>query len=171
MILFMGGPGVRVLSTSQDHHFATAGDVILYYWYGEVTLASVKATREVHAAVSRLHPDGVRVLAVIESGINIPGNDVRETSAMIDREVGGSIRAHATVIPGHGFWVASARSVLGTVFFLSRSVYPRKVFSAPDEALRWLAKHGAAPPDGAKLLNHLGSIRREMPALAAQTGL
>jgi hypothetical protein len=165
----MGVPGVRVLSTSQDHHFATAGDVILYYWYGEVTLASVKATRAVHASVAKQNPEGVRVLAVIESGINIPGTEVRETSAMIDREVGGSIRAHATVIPGHGFWVATARSVLGTVFFLSRSMYPRKVFSAPEEAISWLAKQGAAP-DGAKLLTHLGSVRRGLPALTPQTG-
>ena len=29
MIFSMGVPGVRVLSTSQDHHFATAGNVIL----------------------------------------------------------------------------------------------------------------------------------------------
>jgi hypothetical protein len=163
------GPALRALSTSPCHHYAAAGDFILYYWFGDITVASVKETRAILRSTAAQHPAGVRVLALIESGLSIPGQDVRDTSAMLDRELAGLIRAHATVIPGHGFWVATSRSVLSTVFFLSRSAYPKKVFGMPGEALAWLDTLGQVLPREA-LLGYVADLRKAAPQLAAQAG-
>lgn len=133
---------LRLLSKSGTHEFAAVGDLLLYYWQGEVSLASIRASRGALLDVHRRHPEGVRVLAIVETGTNIPDSHVRDLSATIAKECAHCVRAHATVIPGHGFWVATARSVLGAVFFLSRTSYPRKVYATAHEALVWLSTFG-----------------------------
>jgi hypothetical protein len=140
----MGGPGLRVLSSSHCHSFALSGDTLLYFWHGEVSLESIKKTRAAIAAAQDAYPNGFYVLAFISQGTRIPGADVRTESAAVDQACHQMIRAHATVIPGEGFWVATARSVLGAVFLLSRTAYPRKVFRDAPAALIWLRSVGGA---------------------------
>jgi hypothetical protein len=161
MIDCMGvGEGVRVLSSSHCHSFAMHGNTLLYYWSGEVSLDSVKQTRRAIVTARETNPEGVYVLAFITLGTGMPGNDVRTESAKIDRECGPYIRAHATVVPGEGFWVASARSVLGTVFLLSRTGYPRRVFRDAAPALVWL-RHSGATHEHEPLLKHIRSLEQK----------
>jgi hypothetical protein len=155
----MGG-SVRVLSSSHCHSFAMYGNTLLYYWNGEVSLDSVKKTRNAIVTARETNPEGVYVIAFITLGTGMPGNDVRNESAKIDRECGPYIRAHATVVPGEGFWVASARSVLGTVFLLSRTGYARRVFRDAAPALVWL-RHSGANAEHEPLLYHIRMLEQK----------
>jgi hypothetical protein len=164
MIDRMGG-AVRVLSSSHCHSFAMHGNTLLYFWHGEVSLESVKQTRRAIVTARESSPEGVYVLAFITLGTGMPGNDVRQESAKIDRECGPFIRAHGTVVPGEGFWVASARSVLGTVFLLSRTGYPRKVFRDASPGLLWL-RHNGAQHDHEPFLAHVRLLEQKFASAA-----
>jgi hypothetical protein len=129
-------------SWSSSHAFAIAGNTLILCWFGEVTVATVAKAREAHVEAAR---SGQRlyVLAFAEGDTKLPSPEVRDASAEIDKLGAADVEAHATVLPGEGFWVAAARSVVGAVFFLSRSQYPRRVFAKLEGAQAWLAQHGA----------------------------
>lgn len=128
----------RVMSYSGSHTFAATGDILLFFWRGEVTTASVAATRACQVEMGAAWPRGVRILAVIAPGTRLPPADVRHQAALLDRELQNYVRAHATVLAGGGRWMAGARALLGAFFALTRTVYPRRVFGTAEEALRWL---------------------------------
>ena len=129
-------------SWSSSHTFAIAGNTLLLCWFGEVTVATVAKAREAHVEAVR-GGQRIFVLAFAEGDTKLPSAEVRSASADVDKLGASDVEAHATVLPGEGFWVAAARSVVGAVFFLSRSQYPRRVFAKLDSAHAWLAGQGA----------------------------
>ncbi len=129
-------------SWSSSHVFAIAGNTLVLCWFGEVTVATVAKAREAHVEAVR-SGQRIFVLAFAEGDTKLPSAEVRSASAEIDKLGAGDVEAHATVLPGEGFWVAAARSVVGAVFFLSRSQYPRRVFAGLEAAHAWLAGQGA----------------------------
>ncbi len=126
---------------SGRHLVATVADTLLLYYRERIDLVAVRATRP---ASQHLHErfDRWRVIAVVEEGTALPENEVRVESARIHREYMGDVCAHATVLYGSGFWAAGARAALQTVFMLSASSHPRRVFPDAEHALAWLAGFG-----------------------------
>lgn len=161
-------PAARVLSTSHCHHFAAVGDLLVYYWHGEVTLKSVIASKSALVETHRANPAGVRVLALVEVGTTIPPAEVRTASSAIVRECASLIRGHATVLPGQGFWVAAARSVVAATFFIAPTPYSRKVFELPEPALAWLSTMGK--DQRVPALAHLRALRDEHLPASLPTG-
>jgi hypothetical protein len=150
--------GVRVLSSSSSHSFISSGDLVVYYWQDEVSVTSVKETRAIQLAMNQAHPEGVYVLACIAPNTKAT-QEARTAGALIDRECSYGVRGHATVLPGQGFWVAAARSVLGAVFLISQPNYPRRVFAVPQLALSWFSSLGSHH-SGDAVLAHIRSLER-----------
>jgi hypothetical protein len=156
-------------SWSSSHAFAVAGNTLILLWFGEVTVASVAKAREAHLEAVRSGNGRVFVLAFAETDTKLPSSEVRSASAETDKLGAPDVDAHATVLPGEGFCVAAARSVVGAVFFLSRSSYPRRVFASTDRAYAWLAEKGASA-DAKSVVAYVErerATRQERPSLRA----
>ena len=132
--------GVRVMSCASAHHFFASGNTLVFIWQGNVSLASIHATRQCQREVSSAYPGGVRILAVIGSGTVLPSSEARLEAATIDKEFEHRVRAHATVLAGGGRWLAAARALLGAFFSLTRTAYPRRIFATVEDSLAWLAE-------------------------------
>src|SRR5690349_16191017 len=97
-------------SWSSSHAFAVAGNTLILAWFGEVTLSTVAKAREAHLEAVRSGGGRLFVLAFAEVDTKLPAAEVRNASAEIDKLGAPDVEAHATVLPGEGFWVAAARS-------------------------------------------------------------
>ena len=165
----MGGALPKTHSFSPNHAFAIAGNLLLLCWFGEVTRSSLEQARQAHVHALQSGATRLYVLAFVESDTALPSSEVRSQSAAVDRLGALDVDAHAAVLPGEGFWVSAARSVLGAVFFLSRSQYPRRVFATATAAAVWLSEQGASA-DAQGVLEYIAkerSARRRAPTASS----
>lgn len=97
--------------------------------------ASVLGKREVAAG----NPDGIVVLNILPGDRPLPSSEVRAYAEQKQGEDTAGVLGHATILTGDGFRAGTIRSMLTGLFLVSRSPFPRKVFSATPEAAAWLS--------------------------------
>jgi hypothetical protein len=119
--------------------------------------ASVLGKRDVYAQ----NPGGIVVLNIVPGERPLPSGEVRDHAARKQGEDLDGVLAHATVVTGAGFRPGTLRSMLAGLYLVSRSPFPRKVFSTVDEAALWQAtvtKSGRAWSSG--LIEAVSAVQR-----------
>lgn len=111
--------------------------------------------RELHRRIGR--PIGV--LSLTGEGLSLPDAQARRTASELRDELQGVVAAASTVIPGSGFWVASAISLINTIALVSRASSPTKTFGDRREAIDWLLSH--VDGDAASIAAGLRQLERE----------
>jgi hypothetical protein len=115
---------------------ASCGPVHLTHYRGPLTLPLLELADGHHQKLIRLH-GRTAVFGVIEPGLPIPSADVRARSTALIEQNGAHVAAAALMLPGDGFWVSAARSVITASFFLARQPYPSKCFGEVHEAAKY----------------------------------
>jgi hypothetical protein len=135
----LASPEVKVISRGKDYCFASWRQAYILEFRDTPSIealdASVLGKREVYAA----NPQGVVVFNLVPGDRPLPSAEVREYAERKQGEDLAGVLAHATVVTGNGFRAGTFRSMLAGLYLVSRSSFPRKVFSNVDEAAAWQA--------------------------------
>lgn len=135
----LASPEVKVISRGKDYCFASWRQVYILEFRDTVSIealdASVLGKREVYAA----NPSGIVVFNLLPGDRPLPSSEVRDYAERKQGEDLAGVLAHATVVTGAGFRAGTVRSMLAGLFLVSRSPFPRKVFSNVEEAAAWEA--------------------------------
>lgn len=133
----MAGPSSAVLFSSPHLTVGACGPVHLTWYRGPLTLALLSAADELHQRLIRAHKR-TAVLGYLEPGIPVPPSEIRERSAQLIKQNGAHVAAAGLVMPGDGFWVSAARSVVTASFVVARNPYPSKCFGEIDDAAAYV---------------------------------
>lgn len=140
---------VRILGRGSDHVVALWRQVYIVDFHDtpskEALDAAVLGKGEAHAA----NPGGVVVLNLLPGDRPLPSAEVRDYAERKQSEDLAGVLAHATVVTGEGFRAGALRSMLAGLYLVSRSPFPRKVFSDVGEAAAWQATIVSAGRDWA----------------------
>lgn len=135
----VASPEVKVISRGKDYCFASWRQVYILEFRDTPSIealdASVLGKREVYAA----NPSGIVVFNLLPGDRPLPSAEVRDYAERKQGEDLTGVLAHATVVTGAGFRAGTFRSMLAGLYLVSRSPFPRKVFSSVDEAAAWEA--------------------------------
>lgn len=130
------------------------------------TLKALDAALRGHELIRKRY-DGVCLLLFAEPECVIPSAEVREAGAEMTRKVAPYVTCQATVLLGEGFWAAAVRGFLTTASALTLNGYPRRVFSAAGEAIRWQQTYRRSAIPGGTILHEIELLRGSI-AVAAQ---
>lgn len=96
-------------------------------------LSHIRRTLEVHFKKYQK----VMSMAVIEPhAAQSPGKEVREETSALTRDF--KSLAAAIVIEGDGFRAAASRTLIATIYLVSRPGYPHKICATVDDGANWL---------------------------------
>jgi len=88
-----------------------------------------------------IHPNRPVVSMAVSIVVQMLSYDVRQATENYIQEFGKFTKASATIIPAVGFSGAAARAMASTIYLVSRTSFPRKVFADIDSGEHWLALH------------------------------
>lgn len=125
-----------VRESNADWTAATVGNVMITIMRKRGTAEQMRQLRRIHDEWYRAHPQGVATFNVVFPSTLIPEADAHIVAADALNAMQGHHLASTTVILGTGFWAATMRSVLTTIFAVSRSRVPQKVVGTLDEGVR-----------------------------------
>lgn len=135
----MSTPGSTVLSQGGGYAIALWRQAYIVDFRDTPTKegldAAVRCKREALAA----NPDGVVVLNLLFGDSPLPSAEVRDYAEQKQSEDLDGVLAHATVVTGEGFRPGAMRGMLAGLYLVSRSPFPRKVFSEIGQAAAWQA--------------------------------
>jgi hypothetical protein len=104
------------------------------------TIEALDAAVAGKKAASRMAKGDLVVINVLSGKRLLPDARVREHAAKKQNEDAEGVVGHAVVVDGEGFWAGAMRSTLAGLYLVSRSPFPRRVFSTNIEALEWHAE-------------------------------
>lgn len=156
---------LQVIEVTTDHALGHVGDVLLYVWRRQTTVAGV-ARLKAHAAAPRARERFL--LGVVEQGATLPAREVRDQLAAILKDgLGGRAVASALIFEGTGLQENLVRAAVMTLRLLARQRYPHQVFATTSAALDWLTRTaeaaGAGPFPAAEAGAALAELRRRPP--------
>jgi hypothetical protein len=130
---------VKVIARGKGFCFAAWREAYILDWRDTPSIegldASVLGKREVYAK----NPNGVVVLNLLAAETALPSPEVRTYAERKQGEDTSGVLCHGTVLDGRGFWAGTMRSMMAGLYLVSRSPFPRKVFSSVAEAAAWQA--------------------------------
>ena len=139
---------LRVRESNADWTAATVANVMITIMWKRATAGQMRRLREIHDEWYRAHPQGIATFNVVLPSTLIPEADAHIVAADALGAMQGHHLASTTVILGGGFWAATMRSVLTTMFAVSRSRVPQKVVGTIEEGVmaqsRLLGSNGPA---------------------------
>jgi hypothetical protein len=156
-------PELKEVHASNACKIAVFGPVLLQRWFGPVALADAESALRAHVIAREATKEQILVLAVVDGVPALPSHDVREALAKMADTTAHEVAAHATVVAAEGFAGSALRSVMTAIFSMSRTKYPRRVFSDVYEAATWLASHSSLSPSAI-----LGALAQVTPRGAAK---
>lgn len=134
----MSSAGLTFLARGRDYRIALWRQAYVVDFRDTPTKegldSAVRCKREALAA----NPDGVVVLNLLLGDKPLPSAEVRDYAEQKQSEDLEGVLAHATVVTGEGFRAGALRSILAGLYLVSRSPFPRKVFSEIGAAAAWL---------------------------------
>lgn len=142
---------VRVIAKGRGYLFASWRQAYVLDWRDTTTKESLDAAVLGKRSVYADNPAGIVVFNLLASESPLPSSEIREYAERKQSEDTEGVLCHATVVDGRGFWASTMRSMLAGLYLVSRSPFPRKVFSNVDEAAAWqsiMAKAGRAWAQG-----------------------
>jgi hypothetical protein len=162
-ILSSGGV---LLENERDYCFAHWGPVFFVIWRKETTLDAIGHLRRQFDKFAAMHPSGVALFTVVESGADLPPSHARDALAGFMRGASEKLKLSAVAFEGTGFRAAAVRGVVTSLTLLARQPFPHKVFATVEAGAQWLAtevkKTAVMPFDGAALGRALADLRREI---------
>lgn len=137
-----------VLEVTPTLVVGACGPVHMTWYRGPLSVALLEAADLHHQRLIRAY-GRTAVFGMLESGISVPPSDVRARSAELIAQNGAHVAAASLVLPGDGFWVSAARSVITAAFLVARHPYPSKCFGSIPEAATYavesLGTRGVSP--------------------------
>ena len=154
---------LKVIEVTADHAFGHAGEVLVYVWRNQTTLAGIARLKEhVSAGSSRER----FMLGAVEAGAALPSPEVRVAlAALIKDGMAGRAVASALVFEGTGLRDNLVRAVVMTLRLVARQRYPHKIFSTAGAALAWLTAAAAEAGAGPFPADQAGAALEELRAL------
>lgn len=104
------------------------------------TIEALDAAVAGRKVASRMVGRDLVVINVLSGGRLLPDAEVRDYAAKKQSEDVEGVIGHAVVVDGEGFWAGAIRGILAGLYLVSRSPFPRRVFSSNIEALEWHAE-------------------------------
>lgn len=148
---------------------STRHDVVVSVWSRGGDEADVRVLLEHIDAAADANDGRAGVLMVIAEHSSLPTSSARKLSGNYIREHPGRIAHMAIVVEGSGFWSSAMRSVFSGINLLYRPKAPWTMVATVDEALRWLAQHGAVDDAGAGELDAVvDELRRRLAGVSVQ---
>lgn len=138
------------------------GAVHIMVFRGESTIEDLRLADRYHTAQrARMGAQKTSVLALVEPGTPLPSAEYRAASAQMMAETGPKLASSAVVVATEGFAGSLYRSLLTTIYVLSRQPVMSKVFAGSLDAATWTAQmQQDLTLDPIELANALESMRR-----------
>jgi len=132
-------PEINVIARGETFCFASWRQAYILDFRDTPTIQSLDMSVLGKREVCAQNPGGIVVLNIVPGDRPLPSAEVRDYAAQKQGEDLDGVLAHATVVTGAGFRPGTLRSMLAGLYLVSRSPFPRKVFSTVDEAVLWQA--------------------------------
>lgn len=148
------GPSLVLRESTSEWSAATFGNVMVTVMWKRGTATQMRRLRQIHDGWYKEHPQGIATFNIVLPSTLIPEQDSHAVAAEALAAMQGHHLASTTVILGDGFWAATMRSMLTTVFALSRSRVPQRVVATIDEGAthqsKLLGENGPASAEFAR---------------------
>jgi hypothetical protein len=129
-----------IVSEDDGLRVATWQNVMMLFWYGEVSAERLKPTKAIQRAILARYAQGSAVLTVVSAQTPLSmSSAAREEATLQQKEFSKTHVGMATVIEGTGFFKSTARSIASGITLFSRPIAPTRIFDTVEEAVRWLA--------------------------------
>lgn len=146
-------PGLSIEAATLDWTAATLGNVMITLMLKRGTADTMNELRRIHDRWHTKHPGGIATFNIVLPSTLVPEAGAREAAAAALTAMAGHHLASTTVLLGTGFWAATIRSLLTTMFSLSNSRVPQRVTATIEEGVRFQAPYlGAGGPREADLV-------------------
>ncbi len=132
-------PEVKIISRGNGYCLAAWKQVYVVEFRDTPSIESLDASVLGKREVAAGNPDGIVVFNLLPGDRPLPSPEVRDYAERKQGEDTSGVLAHATVVTGAGFRAGTMRSILAGLYLVSRSAFPRKVFSGVEEAAAWQA--------------------------------
>ena len=142
------GDDVTVISRGEGYLIGCWRNLYVIDFRVTPTIEAIDKSVAGKRTVLERHPQGVVVLNFLAQG-PMPPSEVRAHAAKAQTKDIAGVLGHATVIDATGFAASAMRSILTGLFLVERHPFPRKVFSASQDAVSWLSQQSSATADWA----------------------
>lgn len=153
----------RFVLRESDPRYAIGehGPVHLMVFRGECRIADLQRAEGFHVAQRERVGKRTSVIALVEPGTPTPDASYRDASAKMLAASGPKLASSAIVVAQQGFAGSVYRSIMTTIYMLSRQPVPSKVFGDSPSAAAWTAELQADPElDPSALADALETLRK-----------
>lgn len=128
-------------SSSSTIVTTTLGNVLIGVYFDTPDAASLRELGAEHSRLVEKHPKGVGVLSFCASEVRLPDAEARAALVELARVNKAHTLATAVVLPGTGFWLSAARSMIdGATRAFGSARSPQTTFDAIQPAATWLVQ-------------------------------
>jgi hypothetical protein len=140
-------PGLKIEQATLDWTAATLGNVMITLMLKRGSADQMLELRRIHDRWYQKHPGGIATFNIVLPSTLIPEAGAQKAAAEALAAMSGHHLASTTVLLGTGFWAATIRSILTTMFALSNSRVPQRVTATIEEGARFQSTYlGAGGP-------------------------
>jgi hypothetical protein len=150
---------VSVEESSKDHVLAAWDRVVILFFQGKTSAASVRRCEHLIEEHSRRRGEQVLLLTIVDVAAPLPALEVRTEIAGALHRLNGKLARSAVVFEGEGFRAASVRAVVAGVSLFARAAYPHRIFSRVGAAARFLAGGADGVPAPHELIRAVSQAR------------
>lgn len=148
-----GVHGLKIEQATLDWTAATLGNVMITLMLKRGTAEQMHELKRIHDRWHVKHPQGIATFNIVLPTTLVPESGAQKAAAEALAAMQGHHLASTTVLLGSGFWAATIRSLLTTMFSLSRSRVPQKVAATIEEGARFQAQYlGSSGPKEADVI-------------------
>lgn len=159
------GSKLVVQEATPDWTAGTFENVMITLMMKRGTPAQMRRLQQIHDGWYAKHPQGIATFNIVLPSTLLPEQGAHEAAAAALSAMQDHHLASTTVILGDGFWAATMRSLLTTIFAVSRSRVPQKVASTVEEGAELQSMIlGAKGPTTAGLIDACRTLIRSYDA-------
>lgn len=136
---------IEVLHDEPQFAIAARRNLTLALWRDAPQAGWFRAIREKSWPYAGRWPDGAGWINLIVSGTPSFSEEMRREAAEVSKRDDLYTLGTANIVALDGLRGSATRAFLGTIFLLSRSKTPTKVFATPEDAASWLAPRLGPP--------------------------
>jgi hypothetical protein len=162
----------RLLLADEKVLVGSFSNICVVVWRGVPTLDAIERVGASYTRMRGEFPTGFAPIVIVEDGVGLPEEPVRQKMAdLMDRQ-GKSILSMAGVQEASGFRGSAIRSVLTAINLLSTATYPRKFFASVEQAVLWVLPYAnpssTLPLSTPQVVESIAELRREHKPQAAR---
>jgi hypothetical protein len=118
---------------------ATWENAIIYLFNGQITKDILLQIDAVHDELATRFPGRTVAVSISAANLPLPDAEARALSTQLIKKRPPDAVVSAIVLEGNGFWAASARAVITTMFLVAGTARKNKVFATIKDAAEWAA--------------------------------